>query len=139
MQPEIARVLQKPLFALPGCQQISVNTLVCDTLGLAELQCHAMSPSISGIPILLQPCPTSFSIKQVFCRIITWASLVCVKCSYVRPSGGRAHTAASCLRDSCTTWDSADVRETKEGKYRKLQWPRSVNRGWRFPAKQRLN
>ena len=32
----MARMLQKPVFALPGCQQISVNTLWCDTLGLAE-------------------------------------------------------------------------------------------------------
>ena len=32
---EMAQVLQKPVFALPGCQQMSVNTLLCDTLGLA--------------------------------------------------------------------------------------------------------
>ena len=30
-------MLQKPVFALPGCQRTSVNTLLCDTLGLAEL------------------------------------------------------------------------------------------------------
>ena len=35
-QPETAKMLQKPVFALPGCQPISVNTLLCDTLGLAE-------------------------------------------------------------------------------------------------------
>ena len=29
-------MLQKPVFALPGCQRISVNTLLCDTLGLAD-------------------------------------------------------------------------------------------------------
>ena len=34
---EIAQMLQKPVFALPGCQRMSVNTLLCDTLGLAEL------------------------------------------------------------------------------------------------------
>ena len=33
---EMAQMLQKPVFALPGCQQISVNTLLCDTLGLAD-------------------------------------------------------------------------------------------------------
>ena len=33
---EMAQMLQKPLFALPGCQRTSVNTLLCDTLGLAE-------------------------------------------------------------------------------------------------------
>ena len=33
---EMAQVLQKPVFALPGCQRMSVNTLLCDTLGLAE-------------------------------------------------------------------------------------------------------
>ena len=30
----MAQTLQKPVFALPGCQRMSVNTL--DTLGLAE-------------------------------------------------------------------------------------------------------
>ena len=33
---EMARMLQKPVFALPGCQRMSVNTLLCDTLALAE-------------------------------------------------------------------------------------------------------
>ena len=32
----MAHMLQKPVFALPGCQPISVNTFLCDTLGLAE-------------------------------------------------------------------------------------------------------
>ena len=32
----MAQMLQKPVFALPGCQRMSVNTLLCDTLGLAE-------------------------------------------------------------------------------------------------------
>ena len=41
---EMAQMLQKPVFALPGCQQVSVNTLLCDTLALAdpsfpEMQC----------------------------------------------------------------------------------------------------
>ena len=36
-QLEMGKMLQKPVFALPGCQPISVNTLVCDTLGLARL------------------------------------------------------------------------------------------------------
>ena len=34
--PETAQMLQKPVFALRGCQPMSVNTLLCDTLGLAE-------------------------------------------------------------------------------------------------------
>ena len=34
LTPEI--MLQKSVFALPGCQRMSVNTLLCDTLGLAE-------------------------------------------------------------------------------------------------------
>ena len=33
---EMAQMLQKPVFALPGCQRMSVNSLFCDTLGLAE-------------------------------------------------------------------------------------------------------
>ena len=38
---KMAQMLQKPVFALPGCQWTSVNTLLCDTLGLAETQrCH---------------------------------------------------------------------------------------------------
>ena len=32
----MTQVLQKPVFALPGCQRTSVNTLLCDTLALAE-------------------------------------------------------------------------------------------------------
>ena len=35
-QLEMAQVLQKPVFALPGCQQMSVNTLLRDISGLAE-------------------------------------------------------------------------------------------------------
>ena len=34
---EMAQMLQKPVFALPSCQRTSVNTLLCDTLALAEL------------------------------------------------------------------------------------------------------
>ena len=34
---EVAQMLQKPVFALPGCQRTSVNTLSCDTLALADL------------------------------------------------------------------------------------------------------
>ena len=42
LTPEIrsyrmAQMLQKPVFALLGCQRMSVNTLLCDALGLAEL------------------------------------------------------------------------------------------------------
>ena len=31
-QPEYGSMLQKPVFALLGCQRMSVNTLLCDTL-----------------------------------------------------------------------------------------------------------
>ena len=34
---KMASMLQKPVFAFPGCQRTSVNTLLCDTLGLADL------------------------------------------------------------------------------------------------------
>ena len=33
---EMAQMLQKPVFAHPGCQRMSVNTLLCDTLALAD-------------------------------------------------------------------------------------------------------
>ena len=33
---DMAKMLQKPVFALLGCQRMSVNTLLCDTLTLAE-------------------------------------------------------------------------------------------------------
>ena len=33
---EMAQILQKPVFALPGCQRMSANTLLCDTLGLPD-------------------------------------------------------------------------------------------------------
>ena len=32
---EMAQMLQKPVFVLPGFQQMSVNTLLCDTVVLA--------------------------------------------------------------------------------------------------------
>ena len=35
-QLDMAQMLQKPVFALPGCQRMSVNTLLCDSLGLAD-------------------------------------------------------------------------------------------------------
>ena len=34
-------MLQKPVFALPGCQRVSVNTLLCDTLALAEYRSNS--------------------------------------------------------------------------------------------------
>ena len=34
---KMAQMLQKAVFALPGCQRMSVNTLLCDTLGLADI------------------------------------------------------------------------------------------------------
>ena len=42
-QLETAKVLQKPVSALPGCQQINVNTVLCDDLGLAE-KCGPSDP-----------------------------------------------------------------------------------------------
>ena len=33
---KMTQMLQKPVFALPGCQRTSVNTLLCDTLALAD-------------------------------------------------------------------------------------------------------
>ena len=36
---EMAQMLQKPVFALLGCQRMSVNTLLCDTLGLVFSVC----------------------------------------------------------------------------------------------------
>ena len=47
---KMAQMPQKPVFALPGCQRTSVNTLLCDTLGLADtfltresMGCHQTS------------------------------------------------------------------------------------------------
>ena len=36
---KMAQMPQKPVFAPPGCQRMSVNTLLCGTLGLAENFC----------------------------------------------------------------------------------------------------
>ena len=47
-QPQIAQVLQKPVFALPDCQRMSVNTLLCDTLGLAECKRKSQEPRRGG-------------------------------------------------------------------------------------------
>ena len=51
-QLEMAKVRQKPVFALPGCQQISMNPLLCDTLGLAESLSRyfrKMKPSVQPV------------------------------------------------------------------------------------------
>ena len=37
-------MLQKPVFALPGRQRMSVNTLLCVTLALAEMCCRHTVP-----------------------------------------------------------------------------------------------
>ena len=37
LQLKMAKVLQKPMFALPACQLINVNTGLCDTSGVADL------------------------------------------------------------------------------------------------------
>ena len=52
---EMAQMLQKPVFALPGCQRMSVNTLLCDTLALADvrvagLRCMAQNERGRGVP-----------------------------------------------------------------------------------------
>ena len=39
-------MLQKPVFALPGCQRMSVNTLLCDTLALAEVLSFGIDPDL---------------------------------------------------------------------------------------------
>ena len=44
---KMAEMLQKPVFALPGCQRTSVNTLLCDTLELAE-NVHVCRPLTIG-------------------------------------------------------------------------------------------
>ena len=46
----MAQMLQKPVFALRGCQRMSVNTLLCDTLGLAELMFFSY-PAVSRFPL----------------------------------------------------------------------------------------
>ena len=43
MQLEMARMLQNPVFALPDCQPINANILLCDTLGLAEIEGRKLS------------------------------------------------------------------------------------------------
>ena len=40
------------MFVLPGCQPISVNTLLCDTLGLAEASASRTYVSTRTCPIL---------------------------------------------------------------------------------------
>ena len=53
-QLELAPILQKPVFALLGCQQMSVNTLLCDTLGLAELfRSGALQQCFIAIPLAI--------------------------------------------------------------------------------------
>ena len=56
-QLDMAEMLQKPVFALPRCQPISVNTLLCDTLGLAACTfCHfSMADCVKPSPPSISP------------------------------------------------------------------------------------
>ena len=94
--PETAQMLQKPVFALPGCQPMSVNTLLCDTLGLDEpsqtqtqtqrcgaLRCGLAQPLGLCIRFPLRSLPVvrgdHASSKDVFLRFACWmwAQLFC--------------------------------------------------------------
>ena len=62
---EMAQVLQKPVFALPGCQRMSVNTLLCDTLALADdYMMHIVRITDTRIPL-------PFSSEALFCAMGT--------------------------------------------------------------------
>ena len=45
------KMLQTIVFVLPGCQPICVNTLLCDTLGLADLGCSNRRSQIARFVI----------------------------------------------------------------------------------------
>ena len=68
----MATVLQKKVFVLPGCEQISVNTLLRDTLGLAEEELQN-----GHFP------RTAWTKKRKFARVEDRGSLI----SLPRPSG----------------------------------------------------
>ena len=73
---KIAQMLQKPVFALPGCQRMSVNTLLCDTLGLAEflagLFLKKTSKSVKTFSTLLD----NFVAQHQFCSPVWVAKLI---------------------------------------------------------------
>ena len=53
---KMTHMLQKPVFALPGCQRMSVNTLLCDTLALADLRgCQLAIIGLLGLRIARDP------------------------------------------------------------------------------------
>ena len=91
-------MLQKPAFALPGCQRMSVNTLLCDILGLAEI-CQKNISRIcaganAGAALIILP-RYSFN---------TFGKYLLENDSCIRAS---ANTGPSCIRptlSSCMYW-----------------------------------
>ena len=76
-------MVQKPVFALPGCQRTSVNTLLCDTLGLADL--FSLCNWLRGVglwglrlagkgPLLFSPSLSLF--VGLLCQILHFCSFV---------------------------------------------------------------
>ena len=62
-QLQTAKNAAKTVFALPGCQPISLNTLLCDTLGLAESS-ERLRPELK---VSLRRCPASFCLGLISC------------------------------------------------------------------------
>ena len=60
----MAEMLQKTVFTLPGCQRMSANTLLCDTLTLADAFAERQRFTIGDVANLsMKPCIESHDVS----------------------------------------------------------------------------
>ena len=88
----MAQMLQKPVFALPGCQRMSVNTLLCDTLGLADRDTGRFS-SENGSRYT--------GVSQLHCRVSRWHRGVAATLSRVALTKGCRNYTVACRTALC--------------------------------------
>ena len=89
---EMAQMLRKPVFALPGCQRMSVNTLLCDTLGFARNQYINNSPGI----FILYSCGCEYRRGMYLHQMNSLKNLA-------QYSGNTSSKIFSCIRASANT------------------------------------
>ena len=103
----MAKALEKSVFALPGCQQISVNTLLCDTMGLAELKLIMIPPSAGAVALpaakgalwLVQVVVHTWCERRVLCAFTAVTSLDPWDGESVTTSTMRSETISEIVRE----------------------------------------
>ena len=100
----MTQMLQKPVFALPGCQRMSVNTLLCDTLALADKLISRVSrrnccATIPGALFSLTPIP----VPRKWLKLIPGADLRDPSCRQGTSQARRRQLRASSGESSDAT------------------------------------